>query len=260
LGVSSCSENDTDNLKLTGEEGRPKSFRFNNGDYYLLTYDGSRLLTRIDKKGRTYTYKYNDDGFYYYSAVMAPEEGGEGGAIRFEKESKNKIIVQDGLQPDMLYDFLEIDLDESEVPVRITHNGVYCCLGIENPDLLQEGSYYFKIKVDPETKNLLKTEKISKKDSKILETITYEYDDKYGTMSGIDLPIWFRIYYSVRFRSSDPINKQILNYHNNIVKQTVSESDKEDKITKYIYTYDEKGFPLSALAEDTERGKIIIEY
>lgn len=258
LCLFSC-DNDPKDFGLTGKNGLPSSFKIDNQTIYL-SYAGNRLQKIMHKDGSTSSFTYEGDELLsiFFAPPADPNMADGHGAIDFKKEGNKIRITQTG-EPslDISYD-QEIELDENELPVKITDLGTFQMAG-EGEKKLENGKNYSLLTFDPSTKNLLKLEKFNLEDSTLIASHTFKYDNQPGSMCQIKAPAWFFSYWFLHLSyDTDLYSRQYLNYHNTLTEETVTEGSIANSSTiPYKYMYNENGYPVSV---DNGKKSMKIKY
>lgn len=259
LSLLSC--NEEDDFSLTGEEGRPSSFRYANDTWHSFFYENSRLshIRREDGSATTFTY----DADCLRTVSFEPPRGvADGhGSILFKKEGASKIRVESSGEPSFELYVKEIELDENRNPVRITDIGVYS-RGPQGLEKVHDGERYVNITLDPSTKSILKMEVYDIGGSEVQTTYSYQYDNSPGTMSRVNSDLWFSVYWA--YTHSYPYNTtdlQFFNYANNMIKETIIDKiENKTLVLNANYTYTKKGFPVAVSTDASDGQTMTIRY
>lgn len=249
----SC-DNDSEGFGFTGKDGLPSAFEINEQTIYL-SYSGNRLLKMMEKDGSTTSFNYEGNEFRSISfAPPAQANIADGyGSIYFEKEG-NKILAKSSGEPSFDLYVKEIELDKNGLPVKITDMGVFQ-MTAEGEKKLKDGENYSILTFDPGTKNLLKIEEFSLKESELITTRTFTYDNLPGSMSQVELPVWFFGYWFQKSSYATTNFRQFLNYRNTLTEETVTDGSTGNSRTIYYkYTYNKNTYPISV-----DNGKDIME-
>lgn len=247
--ISSCSPED-DNLQLTGLNGKPSSFGYDNNNRkpnIFFYYQGDKLSQIKELKGSVSKFNYENNELV--STEFSPEdkEVMDGhGSVSFKKEIPNKIIVESWGEPSFELFRMEIELDKNNLPTKITELGVYS----HNADGLLsktiDGYYYALFTYESSTNNLLRQAIYSKETDEKIVSYEYEYDKNIGAFSKIYLPLWYyayRAYVNKNYRNA--YNKLFFNYTNNLVKEIVhAEETADGDIFHYTYQYNDGKTPV----------------
>lgn len=264
LLLLSCNDDD-DELKLTKKDGLPSFFEQINQTYntqIYFSYQDNQITLFKNDDGSTSRYNY-ESGFPSEIISGPPTNAADGhGETRFIKETDHKIRVEGWGEPSSMLHIREIELDDNGFPVKITDLGSFDRID-GNLIQMREGAKYAKITIDPTTKNLLKREVFKLKNSELIATYSYEYENTPGTMSSIDWPLWLFIYLcdgnSTSYTSS---YRQFFNYKNNLIKETAFNKEEGINCTvNYTYTYNQNGYPITATNDRYEvENKVTIRY
>ena len=250
----SCDDN-TEGFGSTGRDGLPSAFKTENQTTYL-SYSGNRLLQMMNQDGFTTTFNYegNELRGISYAPPADPNIADGHGYTGFEKE-ENKIIVNQSGEPSMDISYnQEIELDGNGFPTKITALGAFQITS-EGYKKVWDGKYYYALTFEPSTKNLLKLEKFSLEDSTLITTSSFQYSNQPGSMSQVELPLWFFSYHSL---TSGISSRQYLNYRNTLTEETVTDGKTGNTHTTYYkYTYNKNAYPV---AVDNGEEKMDIRY
>lgn len=249
LCLFSC-DNDTVGFGLSGKDGCPSVIETDNRAFYL-SYDGYKISEIKEKDGSGTSFSYEQNKLKSISFTPPKDVMDGHGSVDFRQEG-NKIWVESSGEPFFELYVTKIELDENQLPVKITEMGQYHNNGSEGLVKEHEGERYTSLTYDASTRNLLKKEVFSIKESKLLRTYTYKYDNMPGSMSQTDLPAWFFIYWSNRY-TYDFYHLQYSNYKNNVIETTLSDdTDGSDRTTTYEYTYNDNKYPVSSQSNGEE--------
>jgi hypothetical protein len=247
VGIVSCGDGDSD-LQLTGESGRPSKITVHNGwgGDMLFYYRDGKLSEVKEKKGAIRRFSYEDNELA--SIGLSPEDktvADGSGWMGFRREDR-RIIVEASYEPGFALIRTELELDEHDIPVRITDAGTYSRTG-ENGELtlIREGQSYAELTYDSATGQLVKQVVYDRATSEKTASYDYEYDGNTGAASKINLPLWYLAYsaYGDRdYRSA--YNRLLFNYSGNLVRETVVSAE-EDGVYNYDYRYDRENVPVS---------------
>ena len=257
IAVSFClfsCDNDTEGFGFTGKDGLPSTFKTENQTTYL-SYSGNRLLQMMDQDGFTTTFNYEGDELrsVFFAPPADPNIADGHGSTRFEREG-NKIRVKSSGEPSFELSVQEIELDENGLPVKITDTGAFQMTG-EGEKKLWDGKFYYVLTFDPSTKNLLKREKFDLEDSTLITSYTFQYNNQPGSMSQVELPLWYFVHCS---SATGPSSRQYLNYRNTLTEETVTDGKTGDAHTTYYkYVYNKNAYPVSV---DNGEEKMEIRY
>lgn len=261
----SCSNDDGD-LQLTGVKGRPSSIKNKNpgmGDIFFF-YHGDRLSVIEETKGKISNFKYENnelvsvdfsqgDKNIVYSFV----------SISFKKENGNKIIIEAWTKSFSHKLSWELEIDKNNIPVRITDRGIDSASGINGEfTKIREGEHYGVFSYDPVTKSLKSQAIYSIKTGKIVAAYTYEYDSNIGTISKVDLPLWYYAYMVYRSRdSASAYDRLFFNYSNNIVKESIDSDNIAVKdVINYTYKYNKENAPILMKSDRPNTEDLSITY
>lgn len=252
FSLFSCDDNE-DGFGLTGKNGLPSMFRIDDNETYL-SYSGNQLLLMMYENGATTAFNYEENAFQSISLAPPPYPSiADGhGFVRFERKG-NKIRVISSGEPTNVASIKEIELDKNELPAKITDMG-YFEPSSEGYQKLYNGKDYSVLTFDPVTKNLLKRDIFSLKDSILLKAYTYKYDNSPGSMSRVELPSWFYAYWYQNYAGT-AIFSQFLNHHNNMTEETVTDKETGEIHTTYNkYAYNGESYPVSC-----DNGNVVFE-
>lgn len=249
--VVSCNDDDGD-LQSTGIDGKPgkviiKSTNPNSTDTDVFFYYQGDKLTRTKAiKGSIHDFDYKNNELT--SVAISPEdkEVADGhGSTKFSKES-NKIIIESWGEPGFDLFRWELELDGSNIPVKITETGMYSHSGADGElSKVRDGKYYSVFTYEQSTKNLVKQVVYNISTSAIAATYEYEYDNSPGAISKIDLPLWYYAYEAYRNRDyASAYSRLFFNYSNNILKETI-DTEEGETIVNYTYRYKKSNTPAS---------------
>jgi len=260
--VASCSSDDK--LQLTNVDGKPSSVKmsYNDGTDVFFSYQGDRISEIKEIRGSVKSFKYENDELISISTRPEDDRVADGqGSTRFRKEEENKIIAESNGEPDFNMYRYELELDENNIPIKITDLGIFAYVG-DNGEISQirEGLYYAVFTYDDATKNLIRLVVYDKTSSNEVATYDYEYDSSIGTVSKMNLPLWYHAYRAFMNRDYRyGYNMIFFNYYNNLIKENVFKAggDPEQNTYNYIYTYNKNNAPIS-MGSDTD--DILITY
>jgi len=260
--VASCSSDDK--LQLTNVDGKPSSVKmsYNDGTDVFFSYQEGRLSEIKEIRGSVSSFKYENDELVSISGRPEDDRVADGkGIIKFRKEGENRIIAEFNGEPDFNMYRYELELDENNIPVKITDLGIFAYTD-DNRELSQvrEGLYYAVFTYDEATKNLTQLVVYDKTSSSEVATHDYEYDNNTGAVSKTNLPLWYHAYRAFMNRDYRyGYNMIFFNYYNNLIKESVSKAgdDPEQNTYNYIYTYNKNNAPIS-MGSDT--GDMSIAY
>lgn len=259
LALLSCSDNEA--FPQTGKEGCPSSFEYEKQGTFGLSYQGNQLSQVTAPEGSTTQFSYG--GKTLMTVSFAPPAGvADGhGSINFTEAGENKIRMESSGEPGFHLRVEEIELNEFRLPAKITELGIYVRTD-EGLKQMAEGKTYISFTYDPSTRNLLKYERFSIQDSTLQATYSFRYDQSPGTMSRIDIPAWFPVYWAYRHGySSDIYDRQFLNYTNNVVEMAVDDPEKHlQSVSTYQYTYNKNDYPIAASSDAPGAEKVSIRY
>jgi hypothetical protein len=245
--IVSCKDND-EQWQITGINGRPSRVDLDNGSAIRFAYKQGELYSVVELKSSIFEFQYENQALSSINISPQDKDVADGHAsVVFRKEGASKIIAEWSGEPS--FDLLrcELELDESGMLTKLTENGVYSHTGANGGlSLVQEGLYYVEFTYQSVTNNLIKLVIHDKSTSRVVETFDYEYDNYLGAASEMGLPLWYYAYnaYSKRHLQT-PYDKLLLNYHNNIVRETaVMESVADPIQVSYIYKYNDANVPV----------------
>ncbi len=255
-GTISC--NDDEEIRLTKENGKPSFIKFDeyDGDIYFY-YEGNHITQIIEEKGAIINFKYINDELASLSMRPTDKEMPDGNVfIEFKKED-NKIIVESTVDPFFDTIIKEIELDENNIPIKITDKGLY-----HREEKLEDGAYYSVLLFDPKTKNLIKEETFDIATSQLIATRTYQYENTPGIFSKTDFPLWFYAYQNQNYYHFS-LRYYIIyfNYSNNISNMIIEDSryNNIEKIN-YNYNYNKDGFPISIQINTSNKQTMSVKY
>lgn len=259
LTLLSCSDNEA--FPQTGKEGCPSSFEYESQGTVGLLYQGSQISQITTPEGSTTQFSYG--GKTLMTVSFSPPAGvADGhGSINFTEAGENKIRMESSGEPSSHLRVEEIELNEFRLPAKITELGIYVRTD-EGLKQMTEGKTYISFTYDPSTRNLLKYERFCIQDRTLQATYAFQYDQSPGTMSRIDTPAWFPVYWTYRRSySSDIYDWQFLNYKNNIVEVTVDDKEKLlQSVITFQYTYNKNDYPIAASSDIPGAEKVSIRY
>lgn len=257
-GFMACEK---DEHALTGENGRPSNVTYvDTSIEYSYT---NQRLTQIREKGITIrTFHYKGDELDYVSFTPDDPRIADGNGSNHFKREGNIITIQSWGEPSFNQIEFIMELDEHDLPVKITVNGGYS----NNSGTIEktvEGRQYALFSIDPSTRNLLKQEIFDKQTNERIALYEYEYENTPGAMSKSSLPLWYHIWiaYGLPYASGDD-RDLFLNYVNNIRLKKVNDSryDQPQKTVRYRYTYNKDGFPITQTCDDGLEEGLSIRY
>lgn len=259
----SCDKND-DNLKLTKENGKPSMIQKEDGSKVYFYYDGDKLSEIKEIKGSVASYKYENDDLVSVSYAPEDKAVADGHAFtKFQKMDTNKIRIESSGEPSFDVYKWEIDVFGG-LPMRITELGFYSSDPDRAESPLQEGLYYGDFAYDPTMESLLKLTIYNKETNEKVATYTYEYDDKPGAISKIDLPLWYYAYRAYRNRAYFGDYNKLFDCHvNNILGVTIDEvAPEDDAATEVVWTYDynDENYPVTQTNNRFDLSQIRITY
>lgn len=239
--------NDVEGFGYTGKNGLPSAFKTNDQTIYL-SYAGNRLQQIMRESGSTSSFKYEGEQLrgVFFAPPADPNIADGHGFVNFEREG-NKIIVKQGGEPstDVSYN-QEIELDENELPIKITDLGAFQMTS-EGEKKIWDGRNYSILTFDPSTKNLSKLEIFSLEDSKLITTHTFIYNNQTGSMSLVELPLWFFVFwFQKNLYPAGSYPRQFLNYRNTLTEEAITDGETGETHTiRYKYTYNENSYPVT---------------
>lgn len=249
--VVSCSDDDGD-LKSTGIDGKPgkvvmKYTDPNSTDTdVFFYYQGDKLTGTKEIKGSVLAFNYKDNELTSVTTSPEDKDVADGhGSTTFNKEG-SKIIIESWGEPSSYSFRWELELDENNIPVKITDLGTYSHLGA-NGELskVRDGEYYSVFAYEQATKNLVKQTIYKISTSTIVATYEYEYDKNPGAISKIGLPLYYYAYKAYLNRDYRSVyNRLFFNYSNNILKEMV-DTEEGESIINYTYQYKKSNTPAS---------------
>jgi hypothetical protein len=256
-GMMACSTDD-DAIKPTGENGKPSQMKYSLDNTGLLFYyQADRLWQTKSESGGVTEFIYKNDelaSLHFYQTNEMIADGG--GSISFKKEGDRKILVEHTAEPFFDIYTQEIELDERNLPVKITQTGSFAG-GFppgEERQLLQAGRNYSLFSYDASTLSLLKEEVFLIENDKRIGVYTYEYENTPGVIGRMNAPLWFYIY-----RSSNTYTPGIyLHYARNLSKATININVDENQWHEtfdYSYEYNKAGYPVTITVTDQSSGE-----
>ncbi len=237
-GFYSCSNSDDNPVNTPITKGQPTEFKIN-GILESYHYTNGNQLSKIiynSQKSDITEFHYSGNELTKCTFTHTPPVMGIS-KIEFQKTDSHKIIATISLPENVLY-HQTIELNDDGLPIRI--NDIVSDIPKDREVCLCELSYY-------PGSNKLYQKKFFSKQQEETHTHTFIYDNKPGSTSQIDFPLWGRIYlYGLYTRSLS--DEHWLNYTNNqIRRETVVKFDPSTKSNEYQYTYDEEGYPISVI-------------
>lgn len=242
----SC-DNDSEGFDFTGKNGLPSAFKTDNQTIYL-SYSGNQLLKMMKKDGSTTSFNYegNELRSVSFAPPADPNIADGHGSTDFEREG-NKILVKSCGEPslDVSYN-QEIELDENGLPIKITDLGAFQMTS-EGYNKIGDGKNYLILSFDSSTKNLLKLEIFNLEDSRLITTHTFTYNNQPGSMSQVELPLWFfSFWFQKSSYSTGTYPRQFLNHQNTLTEETITDGETGNTQTiHYKYTYNKSSYPVS---------------
>lgn len=238
--VASCSDDD-ENLRLTGVSGKPSSVVADDADgsrNVYFSYKGSSLSEIKEIKGSIQRFNYeNGELVSVYTSPEDKDVADGNGSSTFKKDG-NTIVSESCGEPAWDVSFRkEIELGEDNIPVKITDVGIFTNTA-EGIEKTEEGKYYGVFTYDGSTKNLARLVVHDKSTSEVVGTYEYEYDNKAGILSNVELPLWYyawSAYQKRDFRNS--YNRIFYNRANNLVKEVVTGTGEDVRQGTYTYSY-----------------------
>lgn len=242
IAAMSCS--DDDNFPRTGVDGRISSVKFPDNTFVVFHYNGAKIWQMKDSGGfvSDFSYTNNEPGkISYYPTDKRVADGN--GAISFKRDG-NKVRIENWGEPSFALYVKEIELDEHDIPVKITDVGIFENRG-EGLEKVEDGIHYAVFTFDPVTRSLLKEEVYSIETSERVVTFTYEYEPTPGAMSNVDLPLWFFTYNIHKSYWEGGYNNLYFNYSENLIRKVIDDkqNNKHTDI-RYTYAYNKAGFPV----------------
>lgn len=251
--IVSCSDDDGD-LQSTGINGKPgkvtikytdPSFNSIDTDVFFY-YQGDKLTRTKAIKGSILDFSYQNNELI--SVATSPEDKNVAdghGSTTFSKEG-SKITIQSWGEPSSDFFRWELQLDENNIPVKITDLGIYSHTGADGElSKIKEGKYYSAFIYEQTTKNLVKQTVYDISTSIVVATYEYEYDKNLGAISKIDLPLWYYAYKAYINRDYRNVyNSLFFNYSNNIQKETI-DTEEGKSVVNYNYQYNKSNTPVS---------------
>lgn len=257
LCMFSCEE--SEEFDFTKLNGLPSIIKSNDFILYL-SYSEKQLSKMKVKDGSTAQFNY-EQGEIKSVSYLPPEGVADGHAwIQFERTENNKIQVSRGGEPDGSRSKMEeIELDENLFPVKISDLGFFE-QGADGLKKIEEGETYTLLTYDPSTKNLIKREIFSLKDSLLQQTYTYKYDMAHGLMDQVKLPLWFAGYWNNIHATNRLHYRLFFNYTNNLTEETIeNKTDNSTHTIRYEYTYNNNDYPAAVSWSDEGEG-VVIRY
>lgn len=261
LFLLGCSDND-DELVRTYQEGKPSCIIAGDNTKTFIYYQGDRISRIKETDGATYNFEYKDNELTSISFYQTDKNIMDGfGGIHFKREG-NKIMIESSGAPSFILAVKELELDDNDIPIKMTDMGFYeqTANGLEK---MREGKYYTLFHFDDTTKNLLKMETFDIATNKLEASFQLVYDDSYGIMSNLNMPLWFYAYYNHSFYNSYTLKAifrlPFFNYANNLIKATYDiettsyygyvdleriNEISEHGIINYSYMYNKNKYPI----------------
>ncbi len=249
--VISCSDDD-DNLQSTGVNGKPGkvSIKYssdpNSADADVFFYYQRDKLARTKQiKGSILDFNYeNNELVSVYTSPEDKEVADGHGSTKFRREG-SKITIESWGEPSSDLFRWELELDENNIPVKITEIGVFSPGTTGELSKVRDGKYYAAFVHNQTTKNLVKQTVYNISTSQIVSTYEYEYDNNQGAISKIDLPLWYYAYKAYINREYRNVyNRLFFNYSNNIQKET-ADTEEGESVVNYSYQYNKSNTPAS---------------
>ena len=247
----SCSRDD-DDLQLTGLNGKPSCIAYENDnnrdENVYFYYQGDKLSEIKEIKGSIWRFNYeNNELVSIYSSPEDKEMMDGHGSVLFKKEGQDKIIIESWAEPSSELFRMELELDENNVPLKITESGFYAYNGADGEfSKTRDGFYYAVFTYEPSTNNLLRQTIYAKNTDAKVVSYDYEYDSNVGAVSEIDLPLWYyasQAYGNKNYRNA--YNRLFFNYSNNLVKETINADGTADgDAFHYAYQYNDEKAPV----------------
>ena len=251
-GFSSCGPDGEVNTETEVIKGRPTVFELYANTQDSYHYINENQLSKIVYSDVTKDIHYSGNSGDEITGCTYTHKPGHGGASRidFKKVGSNRINAT------IVYEYFQINY-----MIHLNANGLPVSYNLINDDneridkeftflpnsnqIHQKKVYFYYDQNDPTVKRV--------------NTHIYEYDNNPGTTSKINCPVWFRLFFSDVIVSSIS-DKELSNYHNNVVKENVSNNTTPtNDILEYHYTYDSEGFPSSVI-EPLHGSTITIKY
>lgn len=236
----SCGDSDDD-----GINGRPTNIT-------RTTSDGSQVTTRFSYQGGRVSqvregdfeenFKYEDGELISSYSQPTNSQIADGTSTTTFTKSNNKIVVETSGTPSSQILRYTIDLGASNLPIKITYDGIYQ-LNEEGMLLKKSGDYYMTFEYNQASKVLTKMTKYKYDTIDVLASYTYEYDENVGVFSQANMPTWYYVFCASRSASSS-YNVLYLNYNNNVLKETITE-DGLASVSNFIYQYNSDKTPIS---------------
>lgn len=244
FSLCSISCSDDDEFPFTGENGRLSGIKYVDNTSVQFYYQGNKISQIKDSEGFVSDFNYvsnEPSKISYYPTDPRVADGN--GATSFKREG-NKIKVESWGEPSFSLYLQEIELDENEIPVKITDLGIfeYRDSGLEE---IEKGNYYAFLTYDPNTRSLLKEEVFSIKTSEKIASFTYEYEQTPAVMSKVDLPLWFYAYKTHMSYWESSLNNLYFNYSENLIRKVIDDDlNNRHSDIRYTYEYNADGFPV----------------
>lgn len=246
-GVTSGCDGDND---FRGENGKPSSIKSGDNSRVLFSYsNGAKQITQIKEiKGSVWDFKYENNMLSSISFSPEDKRVADGhGFTEFIREG-NKIIIEQTGEPSFDMFKQELESDGDGIPVKITDIGVYSHIGNGEIAKVREGESYSVFTYDLTTKNLLKQTVYNQVTLEVTANYSYEYDNKQGAISKLDLPLWFYAYSAYNNKDyRNGYNRIFFNYSNNVIKETVTNIAEggQSSVISYNLQYNNDNFPTS---------------
>ncbi|MDR1407211.1 MAG: hypothetical protein LBJ23_04075 [Tannerella sp.] len=243
-GIAACGN---DEAPLTGEGGKPSKISpVNDTDRSIQFHYRAGILSEvIEKKGSILRFNYENNELTAVDISPEDKTMADGhGWMNFGREGR-RIVVAATYEPNFSSIRTELELDENDVPVRITDAGVYSSDGNGQFILTREGQYYAEFTYGTERGQLVKQVVYDRATSEKVAVFDYEYDGHTGAASKTGLPLWYlacSAYWHRDYRSA--YNRFLLNYAGNLVRETVAGTEK-DGVYDYTYRYNGENVPVA---------------
>lgn len=183
ISYTSCSNTDESN----SENGRPNFIIINQEQKSKIKfyYQDDYISKIIEEKGSTIHFEYNNDELIsIFLSPTDPQKADDNILIKFSRKG-NKVIVTKSDNSESSAE--EIELDENNIPIKMTYKGLY----FPEFEKYYNYTYHSSFTFDSQTQELLKEEIFFENSSDIIYTYTYEYEDSPGIFSKVNLPLWF---------------------------------------------------------------------
>lgn len=232
--LSSCSDDDdnggtgTETVKqITKLDGSATD-----GDILTFTYNNqNRLSTYVIKEGNsenTEIFEYDNSGkFVKLTSKYSGDEDGDYSYVEFAQNGNSVTVTEhyksNGQSEETSkYTYTYTLNDKGLITKKSSESGYYVLYTYDNNNNMTKCEYY-------------------EDNNQLLETQTWEYDDKNSLMSNMGLPAWYFGGYNDDFAAYGG--------KNNAVKYTHKYRNEEPEVEVFSYTYDADGYPTSFVEE-----------